>query len=331
VSEQVLLEINNLKTYFYTDEGVVPAVDDVSYRILSGETMGLVGESACGKSVTSLSIMQLIQIPPGKIVSGEILFKGENLLKKTANEMRKIRGAEISMIFQEPMTSLNPVFTVGNQISEAITLHQGVSQREAEKKTVEMLQLVGIPSPERRVKEFPHQMSGGMRQRVMIAMALSCNPDLLIADEPTTALDVTIQAQILELMKSLKEKLGMAILLVTHNLAVVAEMADHIAVMYAGKIVEYSISREVFKNPRHPYTGGLLISIPRLDIPRTAEPLPTIPGVVPSPYNMPKGCPFHPRCAYAKENCVQELPPLEELTPGHLVRCFYPLPLGGVF
>jgi oligopeptide/dipeptide ABC transporter ATP-binding protein len=331
VNEQVLLEINNLRTYFYTDEGVVPAVDDVSYRILSGETMGLVGESACGKSVTSLSIMQLIQIPPGKIVSGEIFFKGENLLKKTANEMRKIRGAEISMIFQEPMTSLNPVFTVGNQISEAITLHQGVSQREADKKTVEMLELVGIPSPERRVKEFPHQMSGGMRQRVMIAMALSCNPDLLIADEPTTALDVTIQAQILELMKSLKEKLGMAILLVTHNLAVVAEMADHIAVMYSGKIVEYSISREVFKNPRHPYTGGLLISIPRLDVPRTAEPLPTIPGVVPSPYNMPKGCPFHPRCAYAKENCVQELPPLEELTPGHLVRCFYPLPLGGVF
>ena len=331
MNEQVLLEINNLRTYFYTDEGVVPAVDDVSYRILSGETMGLVGESACGKSVTSLSIMQLIQIPPGKIVSGEIFFKGENLLKKTANEMRKIRGAEISMIFQEPMTSLNPVFTVGNQISEAITLHQGVSQREAEKKTVEMLELVGIPSPERRVKEFPHQMSGGMRQRVMIAMALSCNPDLLIADEPTTALDVTIQAQILELMKSLKEKLGMAILLVTHNLAVVAEMADHIAVMYSGKIVEYSISREVFKNPRHPYTGGLLISIPRLDVPRTAEPLPTIPGVVPSPYNMPKGCPFHPRCAYAKENCVQELPPLEELTPGHLVRCFYPLPLGGVF
>ena len=331
MNEQVLLEINNLRTYFYTDEGVVPAVDDVSYRILSGETMGLVGESACGKSVTSLSIMQLIQIPPGKIVSGEIFFKGENLLKKTANEMRKIRGAEISMIFQEPMTSLNPVFTVGNQISEAITLHQGVSQREADKKTVEMLELVGIPSPERRVKEFPHQMSGGMRQRVMIAMALSCNPDLLIADEPTTALDVTIQAQILELMKSLKEKLGMAILLVTHNLAVVAEMADHIAVMYSGKIVEYSISREVFKNPRHPYTGGLLISIPRLDVPRTAEPLPTIPGVVPSPYNMPKGCPFHPRCAYAKENCVQELPPLEELTPGHLVRCFYPLPLGGVF
>jgi peptide/nickel transport system ATP-binding protein len=194
-----------------------------------------------------------------------------------------------------------------------------------------MLELVGIPSPERRVKEFPHQMSGGMRQRVMIAMALSCNPDLLIADEPTTALDVTIQAQILELMKSLKDKLGMAILLITHNLAVVAEMADHIAVMYAGKIVEYSVSREVFKNPRHPYTGGLLISIPRLDLPRTAEPLPTIPGVVPSPYNMPKGCPFHPRCAYAKETCVQEVPPLEELSPGHLVRCFYPLPLGGVF
>lgn len=235
------------------------------------------------------------------------------------------------MIFQEPMTSLNPVFTVGNQISEAIILHQGVSQREADKKTVEMLELVGIPDPERRVKEFPHQMSGGMRQRVMIAMALSCNPDLLIADEPTTALDVTIQAQILELMKSLKDKLGMAILLITHNLAVVAEMADHIAVMYAGKIVEYSVSREVFKNPRHPYTGGLLISIPRLDIPRTAEPLPTIPGVVPSPYNMPKGCPFNPRCAYAQENCVQDLPPLEELTPGHLVRCFYPLPLGGVF
>jgi len=326
LNEQLLLEIKHLKTYFYTDEGVVPAVDDVNYKILTGETMGLVGESACGKSVTSLSIMQLIQTPPGKIIGGEIWFKGENLLKKKPEEMRKIRGAEISMIFQEPMTSLNPVYTVGNQISEAIVLHQGVSEREAMAKTVEMLKLVGIPSPERRVNEYPHQMSGGMRQRVMIAMALSCNPDLLIADEPTTALDVTIQAQILELMKSLKDKLGMAILLITHNLAVVAEMADHIAVMYAGKIVEYAVAREIFKSPRHPYTSGLLISIPRLNLARSKEPLPTIPGVVPNPYKMPKGCAFTPRCRYAQQKCREEMPPLEDLTPNHQVRCFYPLP-----
>jgi len=227
------------------------------------------------------------------------------------------------------MTSLNPVYTVGDQIAEAIELHQGVSSSEAWAKTIEMLTLVGIPSPETRVKEYPHQMSGGMRQRVMIAMALSCNPDLLIADEPTTALDVTIQAQILDLMKSLKEKLGMAILLITHNLAVVAEMAEHIAVMYAGKIVEYAIAREIFKSPRHPYTGGLLISIPRLDRKRTKEPLPTIPGVVPSPYALPKGCAFNPRCSYVQELCRQERPELEEITPNHWVRCFYPLKLTG--
>ena len=329
MKDQILIDVKNLKTYFYTDEGVVPAVDDVSFHIFAGETMGLVGESACGKSVTSLSIMQLVSKPAGKIVGGEILFKGEDLLKKGPQDMRKIRGAEISMIFQEPMTSLNPVYTIGDQIGEVIMLHQGVSRQEATKKTIEMLELVGIPSPERRVKEYPHQMSGGMRQRVMIAMALSCNPDLLIADEPTTALDVTIQAQILELMKSLKEKLGMAILLITHNLAVVAEMAEHIAVMYAGKIVEYAPAREIFKTPRHPYTGGLLISIPRLDRPRTKEPLPTIPGVVPSPYNMPKGCAFNPRCQYAQDKCREELPPLEEITASHFVRCFYPLTVGG--
>lgn len=329
MKDQVLLDVKNLKTYFYTDEGVVPAVDDVSFQIIAGETMGLVGESACGKSVTSLSIMQLVQSPPGKIVGGEIWFKGEDLLKKGSNEMRKIRGSEISMIFQEPMTSLNPVYTIGDQIAEAVMLHQGVSRNEAWKKTIEMLELVGIPSPERRVREYPHQMSGGMRQRVMIAMALSCNPDLLIADEPTTALDVTIQAQILELMKSLKDKLGMAILLITHNLAVVAEMAEHIAVMYAGKIVEYAVAREIFKAPRHPYTGGLLISIPRLDRKKTKEPLPTIPGVVPSPYNMPKGCAFHPRCSFAQDRCREEKPELEEISPNHWVRCFYPLKTGG--
>lgn len=315
-----LVEIRNLKTHFHTEDGVVPAVDGVSMYVNKGETLGVVGESGCGKSVTSLSVMRLIPNPPGRIVEGEILFEGEDLLKKSEPEMRKIRGNDISMIFQEPMTSLNPVYTVGDQIAEAIELHQGLSKKEALQKAVEMLRLVGIPLPERRVHEYPHQLSGGMRQRVMIAMALSCNPKLLIADEPTTALDVTIQAQILELMKKLKKELGMAIMLITHDLGVVAEMCERIVVMYAGKIVEEADAVSLFKNPIHPYTEGLLRSIPRLDGNRSK--LHVIEGVVPNPLNLPRGCRFHPRCPYAKEICREQEPRLEQAGPGRHISCW---------
>jgi len=318
VSEN-LVEVKNLKTYFYTEDGVVPAVDGVDFKIKEGETLGIVGESGCGKSVTSLSILRLIPSPPGKIVDGEILFRGENLLQKSEAEMRKIRGNDISMIFQEPMTSLNPVFTVGEQIAEAIELHQGLNKKQAMDKTVEMLNLVGIPSADKRVNDFPHQMSGGMRQRVMIAMALSCNPSLLIADEPTTALDVTIQAQILELMKDLKKRLNTSIMLITHDLGVVAEMAENVLVMYAGKVVEYADVRTIFKEPKHPYTIGLIGSIPRLDQPK--EKLYVIEGTVPNPFNMPKGCRFHPRCPEAREICVTKEPELITIN-GHQVCCW---------
>ncbi|MDD4570048.1 MAG: ABC transporter ATP-binding protein [Tepidanaerobacteraceae bacterium] len=314
-----LVEVKNLKTYFYTEDGIVPAVDGVDFQIQKGETLGIVGESGCGKSVTSLSLLRLVPNPPGKIVDGEIFFRGENILNKTESEMRKIRGNDISMIFQEPMTSLNPVFTIGEQIAEAIELHQGLSKKEAIDKTIEMLNLVGIPSAEKRVNDFPHQMSGGMRQRIMIAMALSCNPSLLIADEPTTALDVTIQAQILELMKDLKERLGTAIMLITHDLGVIAEMAENVMVMYAGKVVEYADVRTVFKEPKHPYTIGLMGSIPRLDQPK--EKLYVIEGTVPNPFDMPKGCRFHPRCPEAKEICSNREPELV-VTNGHQVRCW---------
>ena len=314
-----LVEVKNLKTYFYTEDGVVPAVDGVDFKIKKGETLGIVGESGCGKSVTSLSLLRLVPNPPGKIVDGEMYFRGENLLDKTESEMRKIRGNDISMIFQEPMTSLNPVFTIGEQIAEAIELHQRLSQKDAMDKTIEMLKLVGIPSAEKRVNEYPHQMSGGMRQRVMIAMALSCNPSLLIADEPTTALDVTIQAQILELMKGLKERTGTAIMLITHDLGVIAEMAENVLVMYAGKVVEYSDVRTIFKEPKHPYTIGLLGSIPRLDQPK--EKLYVIEGTVPNPFDMPEGCRFHPRCPYAREICANREPELVS-TNGHSVRCW---------
>jgi len=324
-NREVLVDVKNLRTFFYTEDGVVPAVDGVDLTIHRGEIVGLVGESGCGKSVTALSIMRLIPNPPGKIISGEIMFHGEDLLKKSEEEMRLIRGDKISMIFQEPMTSLNPVFTVGDQISEAITLHQKIDEAEAKKRTVEMLHLVGIPEPERRYSQYPHELSGGMRQRVMIAMALSSNPDLLISDEATTALDVTIQAQILDLMRGLQKKLGMAILIITHNLAVVAEMAETIAIAYAGKIVENASAREIFKSPRHPYTYGLLQSIPKFTERRTNEPLPAIEGMVPSPYHMPNGCRFNPRCPFATEKCRAEEPELVELTPGHLVRCFHPI------
>ena len=319
-----ILEVRDLKTYFFTDDGVVEAVDGMSFTIKRGEVLGLVGESGCGKSVASLSIMRLID-KPGKIVGGEVIFKGEDLLKKTEEEMRKIRGSEIAMIFQEPMTSLNPVFTIGNQIIEAILLHQDLSEEEAEKRTIELLNLVGIPEPERRFAQYPHELSGGMRQRAMIAMAISCNPDLLISDEATTALDVTIQAQILELMKDLQKKIGMAVLFITHDLALVAEMANNIAVTYTGKIVEYSDARSVFKNPKHPYTYGLLRSVPNLLSEETKVELPAIEGMVPSPYHMPQGCHFNPRCPFATEICRKEMPELNELEPHHLVRCFHPV------
>jgi len=315
-----LLEVRGLKTYFYTEDGVVPAVDGVDFSLDKGETLGIVGESGCGKSVTSLSIMRLVPSPPGKIVSGKILFKGEDLVKKSEAGMREIRGNDISMIFQEPMTSLNPVFTIGNQITEVIELHQGLSKQQAINKAIEMLKLVGIPSAEQRINEYPHQLSGGMRQRVMIAMALACNPELLIADEPTTALDVTIQAQILELMKDLKKKLGTAIILITHDLGVVAEMAENVLVMYAGKVVEYADVKSLFKDPKHPYTIGLLGSIPRLDV--VKKKLHVIKGVVPNPFEMPEGCRFNPRCDYAKDICRQKEPPLKELEGNRQVRCW---------
>ncbi|MEA2022105.1 MAG: ABC transporter ATP-binding protein [Candidatus Caldatribacteriota bacterium] len=319
--DDLLLNVKNLKTYFYTDDGVVKAVDGVDFTIKKGETLGMVGESGCGKSVSALSLLQLIATPPGKIIDGEILFKGKNLLKNNADNMRKIRGNDISMIFQEPMTSLNPVYTIGDQISEAIVLHQNLLKGKAVKKTVEMLKLVGIPNPEKRIHEYPHELSGGQRQRIMIAMALSCNPDLLIADEPTTALDVTIQAQILELMKKLKDEIGMAILMITHDLGVIAEVSDNVVVVYAGKAVEYTNSLNIFKNPKHPYTIALMRSIPQL----TDEPgkkLEVIKGSIPDPLTLPSGCKFHPRCKYATDICTMEEPELEDIGDNHLVRCW---------
>jgi oligopeptide/dipeptide ABC transporter ATP-binding protein len=319
-----LLQVKDLQTSFFTPEGEVRAIDGVSFEIGEGKTLGLVGESGCGKSVTSLSIMRLIPSPPGKIVGGEIFYRGRDLLRLNNEQMRKIRGNEISMIFQEPMTSLNPVFTVGNQIGEAIQLHQGLGKRETRKKTIEMLRLVKIADPESRVDSYPHQLSGGMRQRVMIAMALSCNPSLLIADEPTTALDVTIQAQILELMKELQQKIGgMALLLITHDLGVVAEQADDVAIMYAGKIVERSSTRAIFSRPFHPYTVGLLNSLPGIGGLKKKR-LDAIPGMVPSPLNLPSGCRFRDRCPRAQEVCAQTEPPLEEKEPGHTAACYFP-------
>lgn len=322
--EDILLDFKNVKTYFKTDDGMVRAVDEMSYVVHKGEVLGVVGESGCGKSVSAMSVLRLVD-SPGKIVGGEILFKGENLLQKTEEEMRKIRGSEIGMIFQEPMTSLNPVYTIGNQIMEAILIHQDVSEEEAKKKTIELLNMVGIPEPERRFNQYPHELSGGMRQRAMIAMAISCHPDLLISDEATTALDVTIQAQILELMKDLRKRIGMAVLFITHDLALVAEMADNVVVTYTGKVVEYSDVVTIFKKPAHPYTYGLLASVPSLVSEKTKTELPAIEGIVPSPYKMPSGCHFNPRCPFATERCRKEIPELGELTPGHFVRCFHPV------
>ena len=320
---EALLEVQGLRTWFHTDEGVAKAVDGVTYTVKKGETLGVVGESGCGKSVTALSVMQLLPMPPGNFEGGQILFRGQDLLTMTDAEMREIRGNEIAMIFQEPMSALNPVFTVGDQIMETVMLHRGLERDAARAHAIEMLRKVGIPSPEQRVDEYPHQLSGGMRQRVMIAIAMSCDPALLIADEPTTALDVTIQAQILDLMRELQEAEGMSMLLITHDLAVVAETAHHVAVMYAGKVVEYSPVEELFANPRHPYTIGLFRSLP--DLAGEGERLETIPGIVPSAYNFPSGCRFRTRCPIATDRCASEEPALLNLEAGkeHTVACHH--------
>ncbi|SHH12041.1 ABC transporter ATP-binding protein [Desulforamulus hydrothermalis] len=317
---QTLLEVKDLQTHFFLEDGVVPAVDGVSFHLNRGETLAVVGESGSGKSITATSIMRLIPNPPGRIVGGQILFNGEDLLQKTEKEMRAIRGNRISMIFQEPMTSLNPVFRVGQQIAESLMLHQGLNKQAALEKSIEMLRLTGIPAPEKRVHDFPHQMSGGMRQRVMIAMALCCRPELLIADEPTTALDVTIQAQILDLMLELKQQLGTAIIMITHDLAVVAEMADRAAVMYCGKLVEEAPVPELFDNPLHPYTRGLLKSIPHIN--ERQDRLYMIEGMVPPLTNLPPGCAFAPRCPEAGPRCRLARPVLQELAAGRRVSCW---------
>jgi peptide/nickel transport system ATP-binding protein len=318
-----LLEVDGLKTHFFTRDGVVRAVDGVSFTIQTGETLALVGESGCGKSVTSLSILRLIASPPGRTVAGAIRFNGHDLLSLSEREMRDVRGNEISMIFQEPMTSLNPVLTVGRQIAETLVLHRGMARGQATERAIEMLRLVNIPEPVRRAAEYPHQMSGGMRQRVMIAMALACDPKLLIADEPTTALDVTIQAQILNLMRALKDKTGAAIMLITHDLGVVAEMAQRVVVMYAGRKVEEAPVNDLFERPRHPYTRGLMSSIPRLGASKALrKPLAEIPGMVPSLREPIVGCPFAARCPHAVERCRAEMPPLDAKGPGHTVACW---------
>ena len=317
-----LLDIQGLQTHFATEDGWVRAVDGVDLSIDRGETLGVVGESGSGKTVTALSVLKLIPMPPGRIVAGRILWLGRDLVPLGAHEMQKIRSKEIAIVFQEPMTSLNPVYTIGDQIAEVIQLHEGLGKRAALEKTVEMLRLVHIPNPERRVGDYPHQFSGGMRQRVMIAMALACNPALLIADEPTTALDVTIQAQILELLAEMKARLGMAVMLITHAMGVVAETAQRVAVMYAGKVVEEAPVGELFANPRHPYTQGLIRSIPRIDTAATKKPrLEAIAGVVPSLLDPPPGCRFAPRCRYAGAECIEAVPPLREVKPGHKVAC----------
>ncbi len=314
-----LLQVQGLKTYFYTDRGVARAVDGVSFTIPHRSTLGLVGESGCGKSVTALSILRLIASPPGKMIEGSIRLEGTELSSLSEEEMRQVRGNQISMIFQEPMTSLNPVFTVGDQIMEALLLHRYLGRAEAREQTIEMLRRVKIPSPETLIHQYPHQISGGMRQRVMIAMALVCRPKLLIADEPTTALDVTIQAQILELLEELQEEFGMSILLITHDLGIVADLADSVAIMYAGQVAEYAATRELFASPRHPYTLGLFQSRPRLGMKK--ERLDVIPGIVPNPIDFPQGCRFHPRCSFVAEECRQTPASLEEVAKGHGSAC----------
>ncbi len=321
-----LLEVKDLATYFFTPEGVVKAVDGITYDLEEGEILGLVGESGCGKSVSALSLMRLIQ-NPGKNVAGQVMFDGQDLLAIDDNDMRRIRGKDMSMIFQEPMTSLNPVLTIGRQLTEALQLHLELDKKAAETRAGELLLMVGIPEGDRRLKDYPHQFSGGMRQRVMIAMALSCNPKMLIADEPTTALDVTIQAQILELVQRLGRELGTAVLIITHNLGVVARYADRVNVMYAGKIIERGTSREIYGNPRHPYTIGLLASVPRLDEPRK-EQLDPIQGLPPDLIALPEGCSFRPRCKFAIDRCATEIPPLVEVSEGHTSACWVSDQLG---
>jgi peptide/nickel transport system ATP-binding protein len=317
-----LLDIKGLKTHFKTDDGWLHAVDGVDLSVDRGETLGLVGESGCGKSVTAMTVLKLMAMPPGRIVAGQVLWKGRDLVPLPMDDMRRIRAKEIAIVFQEPMTSLNPVYTVGEQIAESLRLHEGLSARDAMDRTVEMLRLVHIPTPERRVRDYPHQFSGGMRQRVMIAMALACSPQLLIADEPTTALDVTIQAQILDLLNELKSRLGMAILLITHAMGVVAEMAQRVAVMYAGQVVEEAPVGELFAHPRHPYTQGLIRSIPRIDTAATRKlRLEAIGGTVPRLIAPAEGCRFAPRCKFALPACSEATPPLREVAPGHRVAC----------
>ena len=311
-----VLEVHDLATHFFTDEGVVKAVDGITYHIDEGEILGIVGESGCGKSVSALSIMRLIQDPPGRTVSGEVLFEGEDLLQADNTQMRHIRGNRIAMVFQEPMTSLNPVLNIGRQLTETLELHQGMSKREALTRAAELLSLVGIPDGERRLKDYPHQFSGGMRQRVMIAMALSCNPKLIIADEPTTALDVTIQAQVLDLMQDLSRQFGTSLIIITHNLGVVARYARRVAVMYAGKIIESGDAEEIYRSPKHPYTLGLLNSVPRLDE-ALKEKLEPIEGMPPSLVDLPKGCSFAPRCRFVIDRCTEETPPLMQVNGGH--------------
>ena len=316
---EALLKITNLKTQFFTGEGIIRAVDGVDLAVGPGETLGVVGESGSGKSVTAYSVLRLISYP-GRVVDGEVLFRGESLLKKSPEEMKAIQGNKIAMIFQEPMTSLNPVFTIGRQVMEPLIYHKDQTSGEARKEAIHLLKLVGIPSAQTRIDEYPHQLSGGMRQRVMIAMALACRPELLIADEPTTALDVTIQAQILSLMKRLQRELGMAIMLITHNLGVVAQMVDRVVVMYAGQVVESGAVERIFDRPAHPYTVGLLGSIPKLNERR--DRLQVIEGTVPSSSQMPEGCRFHPRCSLVQKICRQQPPTLVETEPGHEVRCW---------
>ena len=316
--EETLLKVDTLSTWFYTDDGIVKAVNDVSFSLNKGHTLGIVGESGCGKSITSLSVMRLIDSPPGKIVGGKILFKGEDLLAKSEEEMRRVRGKRIAMIFQEPMTSLNPVYTVGRQIEEALLIHESMTKKEAKRRALEMLRLVRIPLPEKRFDEYPHQLSGGMRQRVMIAIALACSPELLICDEPTTALDVTIQAQILALIDELKEKTGTSVIMITHDLGVISEIADEVLIMYAGEIVEYAPKTQLFQNPLHPYTQGLIACVPKLG--RDSDRLQTIEGTVPSFDDMPAGCTFWPRCPFAESICKEKKPPLIDCG-NRTVRC----------
>jgi oligopeptide transport system ATP-binding protein len=317
-----ILEVRNLKTYFYTKEGVVKAVDGLTYHVRKGECVGLVGESACGKSVSAMSILRLIPYPPGVIEGGEIVFKGEDLLKATEERMREIRGNRIAMVFQEPTTSLNPVLTIGRQISESLELHRGLDKVEARKESVRLLDLVGIPDAGQRIKEYPHQFSGGMQQRIMIAMALSCDPELLIADEPTTSLDVTVQAQVLEVLDKLREEFGSAVIIITHNLGIVARYVDRVNVMYAGNLVETGPTRTIYADPKHPYTLGLLASVPRLDSQHKEVPK-VIRGLPPNLAHLPPGCAFAPRCDYAMDCCKEEKPQLEQVGEDHLRACFY--------